>query len=327
MASGIYLALWKGKKGYDITNLVKKVVWKGRKGAAARSLTVTLIDDDGYDHDRADIDVTEGHQCIFKYDGKELFRGIIMSTKQTSKKEEVFTAYDIGIYLSNNRDTFTFRKKTADAIFKSVCKRFKIPYTKVSVCRHVIKELTKSRSTAYDVICDAMNQEYEATGIRHYVSSEKGKLRLLTRRENIVQWVIETGVNIESYTYTKSIEDIKTRIKMLSDKGKVVASAKDKPLEKKIGIFQEVQAPDDSMSNAQVRKLVKSVLKEEHKPERRLDIEALGIPSVISGRGVYIIIRALGLKRTFYVDQDTHTFEGNKHTMSLTLTYANDLSN
>lgn len=326
MADGIYLSLWKGNKGYDITNLVQTVKWKGRKGAAARSLTVTLIDDDGYDHDRAGINVTEGHQCIFKYNGKELFRGIIMSTTQTSRKQETFTAYDIGIYLSNNRDTFVFKKKTADVIFKNVCKRFKIPYTKVSKCKHTIKELTKSRSTAFDVISDALNQEYEATGIRHYVSCEKGKLKLLTRRENVVQWVIETGVNIESYSYTKSIEDVKTRVKMLSDKGKTVASAKNKSLEKKIGIFQEVQSPDDSMSKAQIKKLVKSVLKEESAPERTLNIEALGIPSVISGRGVYIIIKALGLKRTFYVDQDTHTFDGGRHTMSLTLTYANDLS-
>ena len=113
---------------------------------------------------------------------------------------------------------------------------------------------------------------------------------------------------------------------MLSDKGKVVASEKNKSLEKKIGIFQEVQSPEDSMSKAQVKKLAKSVLKEESTPERTLTIEALGIPGVISGRGVYIIIKALGLKRTFYVDQDTHTFEGGMHTMSLTLTYANDLT-
>jgi hypothetical protein len=326
MASGVYLALYKNKKGYDITDLVQKVVWKGRKGSASRSINVTLIDDNGADHDRAKIKVMAGHTCIFKYNGKELFRGLIMSTTQDSKKQETFIAYDIGIYLANNRDTFVFKKKTADAIFKSVCNRFKIPYTKVAKCNHVIKELTKSKSTAFDVICDAMNQEYESTGIRHYVACEKGKLKLLTRRENFVQWVIEEGANIESYSYTKSIEDVRTRVKIVSDKGKVVASTKNTALEKKIGIFQEVQSPDDSMSKAQIKKLVKSVSKELGTPERTLTIDALGIPSVISGRGVYIIIKALGLKKTFYVDQDTHTFEGNSHTMNLVLTYVNDLT-
>ena len=72
MAGGIFLALYKDGKGYDITDLVQKIVWKGRKGAASRSISVTLIDDDGYGHDRAKINVMSGHTCIFKYNGKIL---------------------------------------------------------------------------------------------------------------------------------------------------------------------------------------------------------------------------------------------------------------
>ena len=56
-----------------------------------------------------------------------------------------------------------------------------------------------------------------------------------------------------------------------------------------------------------------------------MSLEAVGIPEVISGIGVYIIIPELGLSRTFYVDEDTHIFEDGKHTMSLTLNYATDL--
>ena len=52
----------------------------------------------------------------------------------------------------------------------------------------------------------------------------------------------------------------------------------------------------------------------------------MGIAEVISGIGVYIIIPELEISRTFYVDEDTHTFEDNKHTMSLKLNYANDLA-
>ncbi len=41
---------------------------------------------------------------------------------------------------------------------------------------------------------------------------------------------------------------------------------------------------------------------------------------------MYIIIPELELYRTFYVDEDTHTFKDNMHTMSLKLNYANDVS-
>ena len=47
MAEGISLIILKGEQGYDVSQLVEKVKWRGRKGSSARTLAVTLIDDDG----------------------------------------------------------------------------------------------------------------------------------------------------------------------------------------------------------------------------------------------------------------------------------------
>lgn len=327
MASGISLIIIKGTTtGYDVTELVEKVTWKGRKGSSSRSLKVVLADDDGYKHERSGIDVEEGHQCLFSYDGTELFRGIIMSQTQTEKKKLTFTAYDNGIYLANNKDTFTYENKTATDVFKDVCSRFGLPTGEVASCTYKIPELTESKKTAFDAICDALSLDFDATGIRHYVSSDKGKLSLLTRRENILQWVIEVGQNLSSYTYTRSIEDIKTRIKLVSKEGTTLAEKYDSGLEEKIGVFQDIDVPDESLTTAQINTLISSMLEEESTPERTLTVEAVGITDVISGIGVFIIIDQLDLSRTFYVDEDTHVFEDNKHTMTLKLNYANDLS-
>lgn len=326
MAEGMSLIIIKGEQGYDVTQLVEQVKWKGRKGSSARTLTATLIDDDGYKHARSEIDVEQGHQCIFSYDGVELFRGIIMTQTQTNKKKLQFTAYDNGIYLANNKDTFCYENKTASDVFRDCCNRFGLPMGEVASCTYKIPELTKSKTTAFDAIADALSLDFDATGIRHYVSSSKGKLSLLTRRENILQWVIEVGQNISTYSYTRSIEEIKTRVKMVSKEGTTIAEKSDTELEKKIGIFQEIDQPDESLTTAQVNDLIASMLEEKSTPERTLNIEAIGIAEVISGIGVYIIIPALGLSRTFYVDEDTHTFADNKHTMTLKLNYANDLA-
>ncbi len=91
---GINLIIIKEGKGYDVTQLVEQIKWSGRKGAASRTLSVTLVDDDGYQHARSGIDVEQGHQCIFSYDRKELFRGIIMTQTQSSQKRLAFKAYD-----------------------------------------------------------------------------------------------------------------------------------------------------------------------------------------------------------------------------------------
>lgn len=326
MADGMSLIILKGEQGYDVTQLVEQVKWKGRKGSSSRTLAVTLIDDDGYKHARSGIDVEQGHQCIFSYDGVELFRGIIMSQTQSNQKKLQFTAYDNGIYLANNKDTFCYENKTASDVFWDCCTRFGLPMGEVASCSYKIPELTKSKTTAFDAIADALSLDFDATGIRHYVASSKGKLSLLTRRENILQWVIEVGQNITSYSYSRSIEDIKTRVKMVSKEGTTVAEKSNSELEKKIGIFQEIDQPDESLTTAQVNDLIESIMEEKGTPERTLTVEAMGIAEVISGIGVYIIIPELEISRTFYVDEDTHTFEDNKHTMSLKLNYANDLA-
>lgn len=319
--SDISLILYRDGKTYDISELVESIKWKGRKGSAARSVSISLLDCKGA---QSGIDVTKGHQLIFSYKGKELFRGMIMSQQQSESFKMPITAYDNGIYLANNKDTFVYENKTVHDIFIDVCKRFGIKYSDVAKTSYKIPELTKSKTTAWDAILDAISQDFKATGTKYYVNSSKGVLSLIKRRENILQWVLETGGNIMSYTHKKSIEDIKTRLKILSDEDKVYAVKKNTELEKKIGIFQDIEKKDDDLSEAKLQEHIKETLKEISTPEISLSVEALGIPDVISGVGVYVIIDELGIKRTFYVDEDTHTFKGSSHTMNLTLNSVNE---
>lgn len=309
----------------DITSLVEQFQWKGRKGSSGRSVVVKLLDDDGYHHARSGIDVEEGYNCLINCNGNEIFRGIIMKSNQQDNKIMSFTAYDNGIYFANNKDTFCYTNKTASEIFTDVCTRFGFEVGTVAKTYYKIPELIKKRTTGWDVICDAMSLEYDATGIRHYVTSSKGKVSMTTRRETILQWVLEVDRNITSYNYEKSIEDVRTRIRLLSDEGTVLAESRNATLEKKIGVMQDVNVLDETLTDAQLKELCKTVLGEISTPSRTLDLEALGLPDVYSGVGVFVIIPHLGLSRTFYVDQDTHTFRGNKHTMSLKLTLATDI--
>lgn len=322
----IKFLVFKDGTTYDMSELVGKVTWGGRKGSAARYVTVTLLDDDGWKHARSGIDVTRGNQCAFYWEGKELFRGILMQQKQSEKKTMSVKAYDNGIYLANNKDTFNYTNKKASEIFVDICNRFQLPYTTVADTGYVIPELPKPKTTALDAILDALSLTFKATGIRYYVMSSGGKLSLIRRRENLLQWVIETGVNLESYDYSVSIEKIKTRIKLLSKEDTVVAEAANAELEKLIGVFQDIDKPDDNMEQANITDMVKAMLDEQSLPDKSLSISALGLPDVISGIGVFVTIKELGISKSFYIDEDTHTFEGNHHMMKLKLNLATDTS-
>lgn len=321
----IQLLVVKDKKTIDMTNLVQSVRWSGRKGSSARTITVTMIDDDGYRHARSGIDVADGNQCVFLVDGKERFRGILMNQNQGDKKQLKFKAYDNGIYLANNKDTFVYKNKTADQVFSDVCSRFGIPIGEVAKCSYKIPELTKSKTTGQDAVLDALGLDYKATGTRHFISSDKGKLSLLQRKDQVISFVVDGDANLYGYSYTKSIESIKTRVRMISKEGTTLAEKSNSALEQKIGIFQEIQQPDESLTKAQVKDLVGSVLDTLDDPEETLTLNILGDPDVISGKAILVKIPHLGISRAYYVDSDDHTFEDNMHTMSLTLTTAAEI--
>ena len=321
----IQLLVVKDKKTIDMTNLVKSVRWSGRKGSSARTITAAMIDDDGYRHARSGIDVADGNQCVFLVDGKERFRGILMNQNQGDNKQLKFKAYDNGIYLANNKDTFVYKNKTADQVFSDVCSRFGIPTGEVAKCSYKIPEFTKSKTTGQDAVLDALSLDYKATGTRHFISSDKGKLSLLQRKDQVISFVVDGDANLYGYSYTKSIESIKTRVKMISKEGTTLAEKSNSSLEQKIGIFQEIQQPDESLTKAQVKDLVGSVLDTLDDPEETLMLNILGDPDVISGKAILVKIPHLDISRAYYVDSDDHTFEDNMHTMSLTLTTAAEI--
>lgn len=321
----IQLLVVKDKKTIDMTNLVKSVRWSGRKGSSARTITVAMIDDDGYRHARSGINVADGNQCVFLVDGKERFRGILMNQNQGDNKQLKFKAYDNGIYLANNKDTFVYKNKTADQVFSDVCSRFGIPTGEVAKCSYKIPEFTKSKTTGQDAVLDALSLDYKATGTRHFISSDKGKLSLLQRKDQVISFVVDGDANLYGYSYTKSIESIKTRVKMISKEGTTLAEKSNSSLEQKIGIFQEIQQPDESLTKAQVKDLVGSVLDTLDDPEETLTLNILGDPDVISGKAILVKIPHLDISRAYYVDSDDHAFEDNMHTMSLTLTTAAEI--
>lgn len=321
----IQLLLIQGDTTTDMTALVKSVRWSGRKGSSARTITVAMIDDDGYRHARSGIDVADGNQCVFLVDGKERFRGILMNQNQGDNKQLKFKAYDNGIYLANNKDTFVYKNKTADQVFSDVCSRFGIPTGEVAKCSYKIPEFTKSKTTGQDAVLDALSLDYKATGTRHFISSDKGKLSLLQRKDQVISFVVDGDANLYGYSYTKSIESIKTRVKMISKEGTTLAEKSNSSLEQKVGIFQEIQQPDESLTKAQVKDLVGSVLDTLDDPEETLMLSILGDPDVISGKAILVKIPHLDISRAYYVDSDDHTFEDNMHTMSLTLTTAAEI--
>ena len=322
----------KDSTGYDISDVVQKATWAGRKNSPARSLQLTILDDPELgEENRTGIDVYEGQHLIMMEDSEELFRGIIMQQTRGDDRNLNIIAYDNAIYLANNKGSFNYKKKTATQIFLDVCKRFGISRGEVAQTTYKIPNLVNVNTTIYDILTNALSKTYTANGERYYILSQKGQLNLVRRKELLSKFVLETGEegspygNLTRYSYSKSIMNTKTRLRLISQNGKTTAQWSDRELEEKIGIMQDVQVPDDSLKKKKLKTQVIIMLNELKQPSESLNITAFGISSVISGTAVYISIPEIGIGRTFYVDSDSHTWDGDLHTMDLTLNFAADI--
>jgi len=314
------------QEAYDVTQISSKVEWGGRKGSAPRYVKATLMDDDGDGHPRIPIDCANGYHMMLYEDDKELFRGIITQHSQDSKKTLDATAKDNMFYLSNNKDTFVYQNKRADEVFSDALTRCGMTPGVVTNTGYVIPDLVKVKKTYYDTILDALSTTYKATKNRYYVNSTQGVINLFKRSEAATLWVMEVGENITDYSYSKSIEKIKTRVRLLSKDDAVVYEQSNAALEAKIGIFQDIKSIDDTYNDAQMKELVESMFAESGNPEQTLNVSGIGITDVTAGGCVYVVIPHLSIARPFYIDEDTHTFEGNKHTMKVKLNFADDIS-
>ncbi len=327
----IQLIILKGQSGYDVSGFVKSIVWSGKKSSAPRTLEVTMLDDyerqGGSDYaGRVGMVLEEGWTCIFKWEGKELFRGIIMKQSITQAKENKWKAYDVCMYLANSKDSFTYENVLATQVFDDCCKRCGVQVGKSVKTNYNIESLTKSKTTFYDCILDALSTTYKNTGERYYIRAEGNKVSLLRRAEQVTQWVVEVGENVSAYSFSESIEKIKTRYRIYSKEGEVLREESNTKLEDALGTLIAIDEADEDYTEASLKEMVETMVEESGSATKSLTVTAVGIISAISGGCLYVIIPHLGLKRTFYIDEDKHTFSGERHSMQVKLNFATDIN-
>ncbi|MBQ8913918.1 MAG: hypothetical protein IJ054_07745 [Lachnospiraceae bacterium] len=320
----ITLLILKGDDGFDISDLVKTVVWSGKKSSAARTIEVTMLDDYNMSNSSLSMDLSDGWTCIFKWNDEELFRGIIM--KQSVKPyENKWKAYDVCMYLSNSKDSFSFENVIATQVFENCISRAGLEVGKSTQTNYLIDSLIKSKTTLYDCILDALSTTYKNTGERYYIRASENKVDLLRRAEEMTQWVVEVGENIVDFSYTESIEKIKTRYRIFSKEGTILKEVSNTDLENKLGSLVAIDQADEDYTEAGLQEMVQNMIEESGRPVKSLSATTMGIISAISGGCLYVIIPQLNIKRTFYIDEDKHTFNGEKHTMTVKLNFATDI--
>lgn len=320
--NNLTVLVWSGDTGYDYSRLVEKVVWSGRKGAAPRTMTVTFADSEGYGLQRVNADVSAGRKIqIFEY-GQEIFRGLLMTETMNNGRKLTVKAYDSLVRMTNNKSSFSYKNKRADQIFSDCCKQLGLTVGLAENTGKVLSEIAKNATSYWDVVQEALSQTYKATGRRYYVYAEKGKVYLKRRTLPEESKILSIWTNTTAYERTRSIYETRTRMKVVTSKNQEKKTWKDEALEKRIGVFQEIQSVDKDITKTELNQMVDTFAKEKAVVTVSMTWEGLGDTSVVAGGVVRIANDHLKLYREAYVDEDTHTWQKGSHTMKLKLKFA-----
>ncbi|WP_139491792.1 XkdQ/YqbQ family protein [Brevibacillus dissolubilis] len=325
MINQVWLIPKKGKY-IDVTNLVESIDWSGGKSRAPRTLSVKLLDTNRGLHERAPVE--NGMGIVFRRDGSELFQGVIFTCDYSSGHVSV-TAYDELFYLAQNKDSYLFTGKKASDIIRTLCTDFSIDKGEIKDTKHVIPYLLFDGDSLYDMVMKALQITYKHTGQRYALFSREGKVHLIPRAENIRKWVIESGVNLVDYSYARSVEGTVTRVKLITgeEKKTIEVTEKNDGLIEKYGVLQHFEKVSEKLNRAQLQDRAKKILEKEGKEKKTFRLSNIpGIPDVVTGTAVFVVVPELGVKQAYYIEEDSHSFAGRKHTMSLTLTETDDIT-
>ncbi|CAI7726723.1 MULTISPECIES: XkdQ/YqbQ family protein [Bacillus] len=315
--------------------VTESVTLQGQRYQAPRSIQANIITKQG---SQTYYRVSEGDTVLFKWKGKELFRGIVFSRTPVEGKL-TFTAYDMLQYLVKNQDVYVFSNQRADQILRRIGADFQIPMTSIANTGHVMKSLVfKNDTSLYDIILKALKETKRQTGRNYQIYSAKGKMGLRAWPDPEDVWVIESGVNLIGYQYSTSIEETATRVKMrtsVDEQGKnkkkgsksdIVVIEQDKAGQSQYGILQHVETVTGQINQPQLQKRAKVRLAEKKGVKQEVkSIQALGIPELQSGLPIYLKIPEFNIKKTYWIDQDKHEFNGVKHTMTIDVVEKNSM--
>lgn len=307
--------------------IVKSLSWSGDIKQAARKLVVE-ISNTGDLRELYTRFEKGGELRLVLNEKQELFRGVLFADQINSKGQMTLTAYDENIYLTKSKDTKIFRNQSASAVVKRLCNEFSIPVGEIHDTGYVIPKLVFRDKTLFEMMVMALTETRKQNGESFLITSREGKLQLLARKEQEGKWVLENGVNLIDASYSQSIEETRTQIKVVggdAKKKELSVSAKDGELIKRFGIMQHLEKPEQGMTQSQMDQRAKQLLKDLATIEDQARIECLGISDVVSGSCVYVKESITGILGGYYVSADEHKLENGSHTMSLTLSATDDI--
>lgn len=313
----------------DISDFVTGIQYGGERLTAVRNLELSVLS--GTDSYIPKLDLKKGAMLTLFSGNIELIRAVIFKEDKDDKGNIKVTAYTHGIYLTKNKDTIKFEQLKASQIAQKVCSQFGIPVGTIEDTKIILPKMIFREKTLWDIILTSLTETTKQGRIKYRTFFKEGSLNICKKKYQDDIWVLDYATNLISASGSSSIEELKNRIKITSKLPKsknteLEVTVNNEEYQRLYGIMQEVkEETGDDMTESKITQVANTMLKELCREEIQTDVEAIGIDDVESGMAIYVVEPVSGLTGTYYIEQDDHSIEGNKHTMRLKLSLTDEV--
>lgn len=299
----------------DITNLLTTITWSGDYKSCARKLEFSLISS-ANDINVPKIDIPLMSVIIFYEDDKELFRGFVYEREKSSDNSISFLCYDYCAKLNDIKVSYNIKNETASSIYNKFLTEYKLNKGDIVQANTKIKKVFLG-TTAYDMIMTAYTEEAKKTGKKYMLYSKGNKFYATEKGIVKLKLSFEEGKNILSSNFKESVSNMINKVLIVDENGNKVSEVKNDDWLKTYGLFQDVyKKQEDKDANAEAKAMLNGI-------EQSCSLSGFGDTTCITGYGVQVKDSYTGLVGLFYIDSDSHTWEGGKYTIDLELNFKN----
>lgn len=306
-----------------ITGYVESVTWEGSAEQVSRTATITMANNP---YDKKMQCVLGLGDIIYLYeDKKRIFCGVITSRERSGEIGTVsYTAKDFMHYLIRSKGSYNFKNTKAETIAKKVCEDAQIGVSTKNLFKTGIKinKMLSEEVQLYNIIVGAYNMAARKMSSKYppvFMPAMFGYQFGVIKKGMYCGVKLVDKADITSSSYSESTDNMVNQVLILNDNGKRVGIQKKTAWLNKYGLYQETYKKEEGVNpKVAAQQLLTGITKE-------ATIEAVGNVACKAGYAVKIQDTATKLCGTFYIESDSHTWENGHHTMSLTLSFANEM--
>ncbi|MCI8483506.1 MAG: hypothetical protein HFH41_04105 [Lachnospiraceae bacterium] len=308
------------KTTYDITQAVGAVTWSGSTTQAARQASITVLNAPNDPNlKKLKLNLAVGDVIALYEGGKNIFYGEIQTSEKKGEIGTVtYNATDLLGHLLRISYKGKYKKKTAERITRLICKKYGIQVGTIVKTKKMINKIIIDGNSVYDTIMIAYTKASKGTG-KKYMCYMKGK-KFCTKVKGMVVsgYSLDENRNIVSSSYEETIENMVDKVLIYNEKGKQIGVVKNAGHLKRYGLYQEIYTKEQGVNAKRAAKNMLAGI------EKKVNVDVIeGNVKCTAGNGVKVHDKATGLDGLFWIDSDTHTWEGGVYTMSLELNFKN----